>query len=334
MRAHRVLSTCVIVLVLAACDSGPKTASPVSPTTSGTEQPGTPTTTPHAEPSVVAPLNQRVEPPLPAPREEVGSAATTGAFYVIGGYDIAGRSRAEVYVFDGAAWTTGPTLPIAVNHPAASALDGSVYVSGGFAAGGATAQAFRLDPGATRWREIAPMHHARAAHALIAAGQFVYALGGRTGNGLVAASERYDPTTNRWIDVGPLPRPRHHVAGFADAGTACVAGGRAPATSAAIDCFDPTGSRWNELPPLAARTSGAGVVRLGPALIAAGGEDAGETALIGLVASRRDGGWRSQPMLEPRHSFGYAVFRGRMWACGGGDAPGLHPVAACTSIGT
>jgi N-acetylneuraminic acid mutarotase len=277
-------------------------------------------------------LSQRYEPPLPEPREEVGSAATARRFYVIGGFDVAGRSRAEVYVFDGDSWTAGPALPFAVNHPAAAALGGSVYESGGFAAGATSSRVFRLDVGAASWQEIAPMHHARAAHALVADGRFLYAIGGRTGSGLVASTERYDPTDNTWTDLEPVSTPRHHVAGFVEHGMSCIAGGRAPATTAAIDCFDPRTTHWIRRGALPMRTSGAGVVFLGTTLIAAGGEDARETSLVNTVSRLVDGHWQSQAMLEPRHSFAYAIFHGRIWACGGGNAPGLHPVATCTSI--
>ena len=43
--------------------------------------------------------------------------------------------------------------------------------------------------------------------------------------------------------------------------------------------------------------------------------------------------WRAVgAMLVPRHGFELAMFQGRAWACGGGSAPGLYPVATCTSV--
>ena len=38
-------------------------------------------------------------------------------------------------------------------------------------------------------------------------------------------------------------------------------------------------------------------------------------------------------MLVPRHGVALALLEGRLWACGGGVAVGLKPVATCTSIG-
>jgi len=42
--------------------------------------------------------------------------------------------------------------------------------------------------------------------------------------------------------------------------------------------------------------------------------------------------WVTEPMLLPRHGFQLALLGGRFWACGGGSAPGLHPVSSCTSL--
>ena len=66
-----------------------------------------------------------------------------------------------------------------------------------------------------------------------------------------------------------------------------------------------------------------------------GGQDASETRIVDqLVFWSPRGAWTTaEAMLSPRHGFQLAVFEGRAWACGGGSAPGLHPVATCTSLG-
>ena len=37
-------------------------------------------------------------------------------------------------------------------------------------------------------------------------------------------------------------------------------------------------------------------------------------------------------MLVPRHGTAFAVFRGRLWVCGGATAPGFQAVSTCTSL--
>ena len=84
--------------------------------------------------------------------------------------------------------------------------------------------------------------------------------------------------------------------------------------------------------PLAIATSGAAAAARNGVTIVAGGESAGETSITGIVQSSRAGVWRMTPMLLPRHGTTFAVFRGRLWACGGATAPGFHAVPQCTSL--
>ena len=252
---------------------------------------------------------------------------------MVGGYDTAGNSTPTVFVFDGASWTTGPALPIAVNHPGATAVDATIYAAGGFAGNGATARAFALDPGAAVWREIAPMHHERGALALVSLDGRLYAVGGRSGETQVAPAEVYDPATDRWSDLPDLPHPRNHLAGYVDGGHVCVAGGREPGTSTRIDCYDPAAGTWTAGPVLPTPTSGALAARVGNVVLVAGGEPAGEGNLVTVVQEWSDGQWTTEPMRVGRHGTAYARYRGRLWVCGGATAPGLQATAACTSFG-
>jgi N-acetylneuraminic acid mutarotase len=225
-------------------------------------------------------------------------------------------------------------LPIAVNHPGAATVGDTVYEAGGFAGSGATTRVFALGAGAGAWRELAPLHHPRGALALVAVGGSLYAIGGRSGTTQVAPTEVYDPAADRWTDIAALPRARNHVAGYVDAGGhPCVAGGREPDTSTAVDCFDPATGTWSDGPVLPTATSGALAAVIGGELIVAGGEPSGETSLVAVV-QEWNGGWTAEPMRVPRHGTGYALFQGRVWACGGATAPGVHATAACTSFGS
>src|SRR5262249_62093938 len=82
-------------------------------------------------------------------------------------------------------------------------------------------------------------------------------------------------------------------------------------------------------------TSGAGAIAFPTGdVIVAGGEDSSETRVIDEFVYSIAENWPSAGrMLVPRHGFELAMFNGRAWACGGGSAPGLHPVATCTSLG-
>lgn len=275
---------------------------------------------------------QRVEAPLPVPLEESAAAAAGGKLYVMGGFDAVGRSLRTVYVFDGTAWSVGPSLPLGLDHTAAATLDDHLYLGGGHSGGGDSARLFRLDGGL--WTELAPMRHARGGHALIAAAGRLYAIGGNTAAANVAPAEVYDPQSGRWSDLPALPAPRNHVAGFVYGPNVCAAGGRSPNT-ARVDCFNFESMAWVRLPDLPRPTSGAGAATLDDGtVIVMGGQDAQESTLVDQLARMpTTNQWTAtETMLTPRHGFQLAVFEGRAWACGGGSAAGLHPVATCTSV--
>lgn len=250
----------------------------------------------------------------------------------MGGFNAAGASLDSVFVFDGTTWIAGPRLPLAVDHPSAASLDGVVYLAGGHSFGRDSARLFRLD--GDHWAELASMHFARGGHALVAAKGKLYAIGGNTSGGNVAVAESYDPGANSWTALPSLPVPRNHVSGFVLGAAACVVGGRYP-TTARVDCFDPARGAWSRLPDVPQPASGGGATTfLGGDVIYVGGQDASETRIVNQLTHYSAGhGWSSgQQMLSPRHGFELAVFQGRAWACGGGSAPGLHPVATCTSL--
>ena len=275
-----------------------------------------------------ASVDQRVEPPLPEPRQEVAATASDAlGLWVIGGFTADGVSSPSVFRYDGARWHSEPALPLGLDHPAATTLGDTVYVAGGNSDGRASRRVFAL-PGP---RELPPLTHARAGLALIATAGRLYAIGGNDQNGNIGPAEEYDPAARRWRTLPALPRPRNHVAGFTYRDMACVAGGRSPNTTA-VDCWDPAGRRWTRLPGLPAPTSGAGGGTLNGNPYVAGGEDPGAGSMVDQLAVLTGGSWSTSRMLQPRHGIALATYRGRLWACGGGTRAGLGTVAACTSI--
>ena len=283
-------------------------------------------------PTAVAPV-QRMEASLPTPVEETGAAAAGGKLYVIGGFNSAGASLDSVYVFDGSTWAAGPRLPLPVDHPSAATMEDRVYLAGGHTNGRDSARLFRLD--SDHWTELAAMHFARGGHALVAAAGRLYAIGGNSSRGNIGPIEAFDPGSNAWTVLPALPVARNHVSGFVAGGAACIAGGRSP-TTARVDCFDPATGTWSRLSDLLKPTSGGGATTFDSGdVVMTGGQDASETRIVDQLAFyTRGGGWKtSDTMMSPRHGFELAVFERRAWACGGGSAPGLHPVTTCTSLG-
>jgi hypothetical protein len=86
--------------------------------------------------------------PLPQPLAEISGAVVDNKWYVMGGYDFAtGQPQGVVTVYDPVAdtWTLKKNMLFPAHHPAAVALDGKIYVFGGFVG----------HPGAKTWGPIA-----------------------------------------------------------------------------------------------------------------------------------------------------------------------------------
>ena len=184
-------------------------------------------------------------------------------------------------------------------------------------------------PGATLARARTDAKGARRARAGRLGGR-LYAIGGRDGSVQIAVPEIYDPNSGGWSDL-PACRSLGTMSPVTSTATVCVAGGRTPESSGAIDCFDPRPRPGNGARRFR-RHSGAAAAALDRLTVVAGGEPAGETSIVGVVQWSRRGEWRTTPMLLPRHGTAFAVFRGRLWLCGGATSAGFHAVAQCTSI--
>ena len=327
------------MVATAGCGAAIRSSTPSTTGATGLSQPtvgngATITTTNTATTNTATgPFQQRRERSMPEAIQESGAAVANDHLYVIGGYDIAKNSVDTVFVFDGAKWKRGQPLPVALNHPGVTSIGNDVYVGGGFTAKGASNRVFRLASGASTWKELPALQRARGALALGASRGKLYAIGGRDATLQIAIPESFDPTTNAWHDLPAMPNPRNHLAPYIKGTLVCVAGGRTPATSSALDCFDTASGSWRGGSPLPTATSGASAMRLGDATLIAGGEPSAETSVLGVIQILRAGAWSSVPMLVARHGAGTATFRGRVWLCGGATAPGFHAVSDCTSIG-
>lgn len=98
----------------------------------------------------------RSDEPMPTPRAFFGAVAVNGKLYAIGGaLDCCGNSATTVVeVFDPSLatdrWTSGPSLPRALQTSAAAVANGKIYVLGGFVPGeGTIGTTFELDPAAS-----------------------------------------------------------------------------------------------------------------------------------------------------------------------------------------
>jgi hypothetical protein len=337
MTSRRLLVLGLILAVGAACAGGSGTGE--APPRGSTTAAGAPAPTARAGPSTTAPATTKVavppawRPRAPAPtaRQEVASAVLDGRVWVIGGLTSAGAS-AVVESYDPAVdrWATGPSLPIALHHAAATVYRGEIVVLGGFGEAPslyaeASDRAFALRNGG--WVELPRLRRPRGAAAAATVGPSLVLAGGRDALALIGPTEVFDGTA--WHDAAAPPTRRDHLAAVSDGHSVFALGGRflqPGATTAAFERFDPAAGAWERLPALPAARGGLGAALVGGRIVTAGGED--PTGAFAQVEAYdiATATWSALPPLpSPRHGLALEWVGEEVLALVGGTAYGVAP---------
>ncbi len=152
------------------------------------------------------------------------------------------------------AWGTRAPLLEANSEMSVAALDGKIYVLGGYPSNRisvATVQVY--DPAEHRWtlttRLPVALNHTMAA----AVNGRLYLIGGQTGNAsngpFVDTVSAYDPAKATWTSRAPVPTPRSGGAAAVVDDKIYVAGGRPP-HGHDFAVYDPRTNAWKRLPDL------------------------------------------------------------------------------------
>jgi N-acetylneuraminic acid mutarotase len=292
-------------------------------------------TSPAPQPAPDGPAWRRLA-DAPTERTEVAATLADGRIVVVGGFAEPGPTVdvVEVYDIEDGTWSTGPPLPHAVNHAMAAAVDGEVYVFGGYTADGPpTARAFVLRD--DRWQEIAAMPEPRAAGGAAVAGERVYVVGGVGPTGVATTTMVLDPAADSWTTAPGLGRPREHLGVAAVAGSVYAVGGRAGSLEgfADLEAYAPGGA-WRTL--VLMPTPRGGMAAAGTDngfVVAMGGEEEGGTFEEAEAFDVAAGRWVTLPPLPtPRHGLGAVADGTTVYAIAGGPEPGLHFSGALEAI--
>ena len=272
--------------------------------------------------------------PAQLARTEVAAARVGRFVYVAGGFERrSGRSTAAVERYDlrSDRWRRVRSMPVALNHPAAAAYRGDVYVLGGYTGRGdlrgEVASLYRYDPGRDRWSRLPDAPTRRAALAVGVVGSKLYAAGGASSSeGALRTLEIYDFAARRWTRGPDMGFAREHLAGAVAGGAFYVLAGRAAGRGnfKVAERYLPAARRWERLPDMEKPRGGIGAASVGGRVVVVGGEE--QSGTIGEVehydpTTRR---WRSLPdMRTPRHGLGVVSHQGRVYAIEGGPTPGF-----------
>jgi N-acetylneuraminic acid mutarotase len=184
--------------------------------------------------------------------------AHQGKVYAFGGYrsDAGGQYLAHTLIYDVAAgqWSVGAPMPFSASDAACAAVEGLIYVAGGYD-GAYRTEAAAYDIAHDAWETpLAPLPLGRAMAVGDTNGLGFFVVGGETAAGADAATLIYDPADNSWSSLGRLNVARAAAAGgYADGDFYIFAGGGAggelwaPVDSSEL--FDFNAGSWSLFSP-------------------------------------------------------------------------------------
>lgn len=203
--------------------------------------------------------------PMPTARVNFGAVSLNGSLFAIGGDNLAPCScptntlrTVEIYNPTTDSWSAGVPMPTARSEPGVAALDGVIYVVGGYTwvspsqglRNTAVVEAFDVTTGV--WSTKAPLPVATKGLAVVAADGVLYAIGGMIGDQATAAVYGYDPQTNSWIQKASMPVARHSLQAAVLNGRIYAIGGynQNGGSLSAVEAYDPTSDSWSPMPSM------------------------------------------------------------------------------------
>ncbi len=286
--------------------------------------------------------------PMKAPRSELQAITVGGKIYVIGGNvrmmkdgemaTLPTTGLGQVYDPASDSWHDIAPMPKGSTHNGIAAIDGTIYIGGGFAARGhaeATDRFYAYDTATDRWRELAPLSSPRGAPALIGLNGKIHIVGGRDKPAAIATHEVYDPATNTWTVAAPLPVARDHVGIAVVDGKIHVYGGRTTGDTSNVglhDVYDPATDKWTPAAPMPVPVSSGTFAQYRGLLIYLGGECKPDTVHTFAEVQAYDPKTDRWRLLAPypveRHAQAAAVAGGKLYSFGGAVGCGANNLAA------
>lgn len=183
----------------------------------------------------------------PTPVTAVQAVAIGQRIYVPGGQTADGSISAVLEMYDPQTdtWTALRPIPAPRSRYALTALDGKLYLFGGWDGTNYSDAVWRYNPDDDTWQRLNNMPTLLADAGAVAVDGLIYLIGGENASGPLNQSMRYNPADEGrvpWSSMPPLPEPRARM-GITLAGTQIfVVGGNL--TSSDLLIFNPSTNIW------------------------------------------------------------------------------------------
>lgn len=241
---------------------------------------------------------------------------------------------------DQGTWHTAASIPTKRTEVAAAAVDGKIYIVGGFekpSLGNVmnfaiTPSVEMYDPATDRWTPKAPMpvglHHV----GIGVAGGRLYVIGGYSRSGLsvwnpVATVYAYDPATDIWTDRAPMPTARGALSVTEHEGKLYAIGGYdRKANNAQVEVYDPLRNVWATAALLPTPRDHLGTATVSGKIYAIGGRIDGDyhrnLAVMEQYDPATDRWRRVSDLPTARSGITAAVVEGKVYVFGGEGSRG------------
>ena len=225
-------------------------------------------------------------------------------------------------------WSLGVALPVALDHMGVAAVDGKLYVIGGY--GGdfvARDEVCMFDPKESKWFAREPMPGPRGACWAVAFKDSIFVFGGVDRlHRERAETFIYDPLADGWSQGADMLAAREHLTAVAVGDFIYVIGGRSGGVAlAANERYDPQSNTWAMMSPMPTARSATATAALGAVIMVAGGEVPMLHAVNEAYNVARDEWITLEPMPVPRHGVAAVPLGDHILVPAGGVEQGFGP---------
>ncbi|XP_064487825.1 kelch-like protein 10 isoform X2 [Ornithodoros turicata] len=211
------------------------------------------------------------------------------------------------------------------------ALDGLIYMIGGFDG----SQCFNcvrcFNPLLHRWTERACMHVARCYVSVAVLNGKIYALGGYDGDRRTNTAERYDPVQNTWTLIAEMNDQRSDACATVVDGKVYIVGGfTGQQVLNTAEFYDPALNVWTYIRAMTVPRSGVRVINYQDTVYVLGGFNGTHRLSTGEKYDFLRDRWLELPnMHTPRSNFAVAVLDDLLFAIGGFNGTTTVPFVEC-----
>ncbi len=142
-------------------------------------------------------------------------------------------------------WTTRANMPTPRYEQSAAAVNGKIYVMGGWS-GMLEAVNEEYDPVTNTWATVAPIPSGpRRSHTTTSDGSYIYVIGGTDDVINLNLNERYDPLLDSWTSLAPMPTSRKWISSAIVNNVIYVFGGHNGSGLVANEAYDIGLGSWS-----------------------------------------------------------------------------------------